>query len=168
MGPSHRSGTNIEERRTLGQRRGGQQIDTDISSLKTSVQYMTHKILINNLQREKEGREVKHAFILAKSAWKQPAIVRACNSVKFETGQTSPPVRKIVTRTAQLSLDISHYAKHTTGCSTFSMVHWTTGFYLGYTLLLKPLILMHSWLVNSTMYEHSTGICQQYFWDVLG
>ena len=36
---------------------------------------------------------------LPKSALEWAARVRACNYVKFETGQNLPPVLKIVTRT---------------------------------------------------------------------
>ena len=45
---------------------------------------------------------------LVKSAQERAARVRACIYVKFKIGRNLLPVLKIITRTAQLHVDISH------------------------------------------------------------
>ena len=77
----------------------------------------------------------------------QATRVRVCNSIKFETGWNLPPVLKIVTL-----LHILHRHKPlllSTWPSVLFLVQFnnfdrTTRFYLSYTLLLKPPVLMCS------------------------
>ena len=68
------------------------------------------------------------------------AGVRACSSVKFETGQNLPSVLKIVTHT--VTAHAAHkaiVAKHVTSILflvQFKNFNWTMGFHSSYTLLL--------------------------------
>ena len=51
--------------------------------------------MASNRERGEEKKRRKIIY-LTKSAQERAAGVRACNPVKFETGQTLPPILKIV------------------------------------------------------------------------
>ena len=78
-----------------------------------------------------------HGHKPERAAW-----VRACNSVKFETGRNLPPVLKIVTRTAHALL-LSMWPRVLFSV-WFSNFDQTTSFYWSYMFLLKPPVLMRS------------------------
>ena len=76
-----------------------------------------------------------------KNASEQVARVRACNCVKFETGQNLPPVLKIVTYTAHtahrhLEIIVAKHVADILFLIQFNNFNQTMGFHLSYTLLL--------------------------------
>ena len=78
---------------------------------------------------------------VCKSTWELAAGVRACTSIKFETGRTLPPVLKVVARMHRHKpLLLSTWW----GCSIFSTVQSFTRTTRSYTLLLKLPVLMRS------------------------